>query len=118
MVQSHFFIDITFSETIFKNKIHIKLKQDVKDGFNGLQTPTVFAKCILISQELKDINLDEKTQIDLDGLIHDGKKIVVVNYAQVSISGEDKIAIQLINYRTKCIAVCLAKFRTPYRRQL
>jgi|SaaInlStandDraft_4_1057021.scaffolds.fasta_scaffold35336_2 hypothetical protein len=102
-----FFIDITFSETKFQNETYIKLIQNIENGYNGMQTPTLFAKCIKISQKLMDINLSEKTHIDLDGLIHNGKKIVAVNYAKVTISGKDKIAMQLINYKSKWISMTM-----------
>jgi hypothetical protein len=100
-----FFINITFSETIFQNETHIRMIQDTKDGFSGMEIPEVFANGILISKMLNNIDLTEETQIDLGGLTHLGKKIVAVKYVQVQISGEDRIAIKFINYKSNFLSV-------------
>jgi hypothetical protein len=43
-----FFINITFSETIFQNETHNRMIQYTKDGFYGMAKPEVFANGIMI----------------------------------------------------------------------
>ena len=100
-----FFVDITFSETNFQNETYIRMIQDTKDGFNGMEKHEVCANGILISKKFTEIDLTEETHIDLSGLTHVGKKIVAVKYVQVRISGEDRIAIKFINYKSNFLSV-------------
>ena len=107
---AEFLIDISFSDTIHENETYIKFTQNVIDGYNGRETPCIFAKGILIAEKLKKIKLTENSNLNLDKLTHSGKKIVAVKYAQVDISGEDKIAIQFVNHVSE---ILLMKMSLP-----